>query len=58
VVSFRDGLTPPDDDELASCTRQHVSGYKVPRVWVRVDHCERLPTGKPDYAWALRAAGG
>ncbi len=58
VVSFREGVTPPDDDELAACTRKYVSGYKVPRAWVRVDHCERLPTGKPDYAWALRAAGG
>ena len=56
VLSLRDGATPPTDEELAAHTRRLVSGYKVPRTWVRVEHCERLPTGKPDYAWARKVA--
>jgi acyl-CoA synthetase (AMP-forming)/AMP-acid ligase II len=56
VVSFRPGVVEPTDDELAEHTRAHVSGYKVPRSWVRVERCERLPTGKPDYAWAKQVA--
>jgi acyl-CoA synthetase (AMP-forming)/AMP-acid ligase II len=56
VLSLRPGVDPPDDDELAAFTREHLSGYKVPRRWVRVDQCARLPTGKPDYAWARAVA--
>jgi acyl-CoA synthetase (AMP-forming)/AMP-acid ligase II len=56
VVSLRQGADDPTDDDLAAHTRAHVSGYKVPRTWVRVDRCERLPTGKPDYAWARSVA--
>jgi acyl-CoA synthetase (AMP-forming)/AMP-acid ligase II len=44
------------DEELDAHARAHLSGYKVPRDWVWVDRCERLPTGKPDYAWAGQAA--
>jgi acyl-CoA synthetase (AMP-forming)/AMP-acid ligase II len=54
VVSFRDDLPTPDDQQLTTYARSHVSGYKVPRTWVHVDVCKRLPTGKPDYAWAKR----
>jgi acyl-CoA synthetase (AMP-forming)/AMP-acid ligase II len=57
VVSFRPGEEVPSDDELDAHVRQHVSGYKAPRRWIAVDHCERLPTGKPDYAWAREVAG-
>jgi acyl-CoA synthetase (AMP-forming)/AMP-acid ligase II len=56
VLSFRDGVESPTDEDLAACARAHVSGYKVPRRWVRVAHCRRLPTGKPDYTWARQAA--
>ena len=56
VVSLRPGVDPPDDDDLAAHARTHVAGYKVPRAWVRVAHCERLPTGKPDYRWATATA--
>jgi 3-oxocholest-4-en-26-oate---CoA ligase len=58
VVSLRSGAVMPADGVLAAHTREHLSGYKVPKEWVVVPHCERLPTGKPDYAWARRAAGG
>jgi acyl-CoA synthetase (AMP-forming)/AMP-acid ligase II len=56
VVSLRDGAPVPTAEELTAHTRTHVSGYKVPRSWVVVDTCERLPTGKPDYQWATRTA--
>lgn len=56
VVSLRSDVETPTDDDLDRFIRDLLSGYKVPRRWVRVDHCERLPTGKPDYAWARRVA--
>jgi acyl-CoA synthetase (AMP-forming)/AMP-acid ligase II len=56
VVSLRDGALEQSDEELAAHARSHISGYKVPRLWVRVDACRRLPTGKPDYAWARDVA--
>jgi acyl-CoA synthetase (AMP-forming)/AMP-acid ligase II len=46
----------PGDDELDAHVRAHLAGYKVPRRWIRVDRCERLPTGKPDYRWAKEIA--
>ncbi len=59
VVSLRD-LDPedagPSDDDLDAHARAHLAGYKVPRRFVRVDRCERLPTGKPDYRWAHEVA--
>jgi acyl-CoA synthetase (AMP-forming)/AMP-acid ligase II len=58
VVSLRPGTAPVADDELAAHVRAHLSGYKVPRSWVRVDACHRLPTGKADYAWARTVAAG
>ncbi len=58
VVSLRPDVSPPSDADLDAFTREHISGYKVPRSWVKVDHCERLPTGKPDYAWARKIAEG
>jgi acyl-CoA synthetase (AMP-forming)/AMP-acid ligase II len=56
VVSLRPDVDAPTDDELDRFIRDLLSGYKVPRRWVRVDCCERLPTGKPDYAWARSVA--
>jgi acyl-CoA synthetase (AMP-forming)/AMP-acid ligase II len=55
VVAVRDGHEVIEED-LAEHVRAHVSGYKVPRSWVFVPHCERLPTGKPDYRWAKDTA--
>ncbi len=58
VVSLRPDAGIPSDAELAATARDHLAGYKVPRRWVRVEACRRLPTGKPDYAWARLVAGG
>jgi acyl-CoA synthetase (AMP-forming)/AMP-acid ligase II len=55
VVALRDGAEP-SDDELTAHTKAHLSGYKVPRAWVRAPACRRTPTGKPDYAWARSVA--
>ena len=58
VVSLRPGVTLEQDAlgaELAAHARESLSGYKVPRRWVVVDECRRLPTGKPDYRWAAAA---
>ncbi|MBI2705613.1 MAG: acyl-CoA synthetase [Actinobacteria bacterium] len=52
VVAVRDGEASPTADELTSHARGHLASYKVPRRWVFVDHCQRSPTGKPDYQWA------
>jgi 3-oxocholest-4-en-26-oate---CoA ligase len=51
-------LAVPPDAALEAHARAHVAGYKVPRSWVRVAHCERLPSGKPDYRWARDVATG
>ncbi len=39
-------------DELQAHCREHLAGYKTPRVLHVVDRIERLPTGKADYRWA------
>jgi len=56
VIALRPDAADPADDELAAHCRLHLSGYKVPRTWLRVERCERLPTGKPDYRWARATA--
>jgi len=59
VVALRPGSVPegqPIDALLEAHAREHLSGYKVPRTWVHVDRCARLPTGKADYATARRTA--
>jgi 3-oxocholest-4-en-26-oate---CoA ligase len=59
VVAPRDEV---DDDRYASVLEGHVrdrlSGYKVPRTWVFVEACQRLVSGKPDYAWARQVVTG
>jgi acyl-CoA synthetase (AMP-forming)/AMP-acid ligase II len=36
--------------------RQHIAGYKIPRLLVLVERVERSPSGKPDYRWAATVA--
>ncbi|GAA1220557.1 acyl-CoA synthetase [Prauserella alba] len=55
VVESRPGAQL-DLATLEEHVRGAVAGYKVPRsVWL-VPRVERLPSGKPDYQWALRHA--
>ncbi len=68
VVHLRDDARAVDDldrdldEELRAAAAAHVARYKLPKAIVRVDHIERSPSGKPDYAWArqvaIDAAGG
>ena len=46
------GNKPLSNEDLQAHCRQHVAGYKVPRVIVQRPVVERFPSGKPDYNWA------
>ena len=50
--SREEGAGAPTDGELEEYCRGRLSGYKVPRLLVRVSHIRRSPSGKPDYPWA------
>lgn len=41
---------------LEAHCREKLAGYKVPRRWIVVDHVQRSPSGKADYAWAKATA--
>jgi acyl-CoA synthetase (AMP-forming)/AMP-acid ligase II len=56
VVQCRPGTTVTLDDIQEHC-RTKIAGYKIPRVLHIVDEVVRSPSGKPDYRWALAAAG-
>jgi acyl-CoA synthetase (AMP-forming)/AMP-acid ligase II len=55
VVRLRDD-NRATDEELRATVAEHVARYKVPKAILRVDHIERSPSGKPDYAWARQVA--
>lgn len=57
VVRVRDG-TRASAEELEIHCRQHVAGYKVPRLFCMVADVARQPSGKPDYKWAREVASG
>jgi acyl-CoA synthetase (AMP-forming)/AMP-acid ligase II len=57
VAAPVDPAAPPTLAEIQEYCRPHLAGYKVPRALVVVDHVERSPAGKPDYAWATVVAG-
>ena len=41
---------------LIDFTREHLSGYKVPKHVVFVEKVQRAPNGKADYKWAKKTA--
>ena len=45
-----------DLGDLDRHAREHLAGYKLPRLVVPVDEVLRSPSGKPDYPWALKLA--
>lgn len=45
-----------DDTQLIDALRTSLSGYKLPKHIVRVDHLFRSPNGKADYKWASTTA--
>ena len=53
VIQLRTtGTEGPSDTELEEFCKARLSGYKVPRLLVRVADIRRSPSGKPDYPWA------
>ena len=55
IVQLKVGLQTPEADLLAE-TAQHVARYKLPKVFVFVEHLQRQPNGKTDYGWAVAQA--
>ena len=55
VVEMRPNLRVTLEELQLHC-RQHVAGYKVPRLLKLVDKVQRFPSGKPDYSWAKEVA--
>jgi acyl-CoA synthetase (AMP-forming)/AMP-acid ligase II len=55
LVQVRDGQEL-DHDDLGRFAREHLAGYKVPKLVVEVDEVLRSPSGKADYPWALALA--
>ena len=45
-----------DEQQLREFCRESLAGYKVPKVFFRVDTVQRNVVGKPDYAWAKSVA--
>ncbi len=59
VVSYRDDAPDAsrgDASGLIEFTRDHLSGYNVPRSVVFVDQVRCAPNGKADYKWAKQVA--
>lgn len=55
VVQLADGASIADAD-LVNAMRSELSGYKLPKNFVRVDKVLRGPNGKADYKWATATA--
>lgn len=45
-----------DEAELISSTREHLSGYKLPKSIIFVSEVMRAPNGKADYKWAKKSS--
>lgn len=44
------------EQEFRATVKQHLAGYKVPKVFCFIDKIVRAPSGKPDYRWAKATA--
>jgi acyl-CoA synthetase (AMP-forming)/AMP-acid ligase II len=56
VVQLRSDVTAPTEAELIAHVREHVAGYKAPRLVIVVPEIRRSPSGKADYPWATKVA--
>ena len=45
-----------NESDLISATREHLSGYKLPKSVIFVPEVMRAPNGKADYKWAKTTA--
>ena len=57
VVSFHQGATVADPDEILQDVKQWLANYKLPRTSVVVSEVRRAANGKADYAWAREVLG-
>jgi acyl-CoA synthetase (AMP-forming)/AMP-acid ligase II len=51
------GTDAPTLDDLNALARTQLAGYKLPRELIVVDVIQRMPSGKPDLAWARSLLG-
>jgi 3-oxocholest-4-en-26-oate---CoA ligase len=58
VVAAIPGVAAPDLESLQAHCRDHLAGYKVPRMAHVVLSVQRSAAGKADYAWAKGIATG
>ena len=56
VVSLHAGAAAPSLDELRAHCAGHLADYKIPKALVVAPAIQRSPSGKPDYAWAMKFA--
>jgi acyl-CoA synthetase (AMP-forming)/AMP-acid ligase II len=56
LVQLRPDVEAPDEAALIAHAREHVAGYKAPRLVVVVPEIRRSPSGKADYPWAATVA--
>jgi fatty-acyl-CoA synthase len=55
IVQLREGETVTEQ-ALCATANQHITRYKLPKVFVFVDEVVRAPSGKADYRWAREKA--
>ena len=55
IVQLRDG-SGVSEEELCSTANEHITRYKLPKIFVFVDEVMRAPSGKADYRWAREVA--
>ena len=55
IVQLREGAEA-SEDELRAAANEHITRYKLPKVFVFVAEIVRAPSGKADYRWAKQTA--
>ena len=55
IVQLRKGENI-DEEELCATANEHITRYKLPKVFIFVDAIVRAPSGKADYRWARETA--
>ena len=55
LVQLREG-SAATQEELSAAAHEHITRYKLPKVYVFVEKVVRAPSGKADYRWARQAA--
>ena len=55
IVQLRQG-EEADEADMRRVAGEHLTGYKLPKVFVYVSAITRAPSGKADYRWAVQTA--